>query len=73
MPLHRVLVTKREQTTIYVESETSREAEEAALELCDDVSWYEGELDVEDIEVVDSVPETDRFWMGGEDGHWVGD
>lgn len=72
MTLYRLLLTRTDRCTIWVEADDEDNARAAAQELGDVVDWLEGdESDIDDVDIVDEVPEGERYWSGGEAGGWV--
>lgn len=74
MPLYEVQVTEERHTTIYVEAEDVRTAEDAALELSsvqDGDLWNEDWVDTDSrIVYADRLRSGSRIWTGGPQGHW---
>lgn len=74
MPLFEVQVFEERMTTIYVEADTERKAEDAAFDLSADQEGHRwNEVDSwTDVDIVgrDEIPSGARIWVGGAKGRW---
>lgn len=66
-----VVVQRVVEATVYVEAASEATAREAARELADTDDFEQVSEHVDPIELVAFPADCQRYWFGGEHGHWV--